>query len=88
MKILGGFDIIIALILIFGNGIAFPWKVLFILGALTLVKSGLGMLKDFGSWIDFLCGICVLLTIIISIPWFISLIFGILIAQKGIVSFF
>ena len=62
-------------------------QLLIILGLILLAKSSLGLLKDFGSWIDFLCGIIFLISIIISIHWIIGLIFGLLIIQKGIASF-
>ena len=49
-----------------------------------LTKSSLGFLKDFASWVDFLAGAVFLLSIIVSIPSFISIIFGLLLLQSSI----
>ena len=87
IKILGGMDLVIGLILIFGAGITLPTQITVIIGMILLLKSCLGLLKDFGSWIDFSCGATFLFSILFSIPWIINLILGVLIIQKGIMSF-
>jgi len=88
IRILGAVDLIAGLILIFGGSFAFPDKMLLILGGILLVKSLLGFFKDFASWIDFSTGIVFLLSSIISMPGIVGLIFGLLIIQKGVISFF
>ena len=87
LKLLGSFDIIAGLILIFGIGMDFPWQFLWVVGFLLLIKAGFGMLRDFASWIDLFCGIIFLLRIVFDIYSIIGLIFGILLIQKGVVSF-
>jgi len=85
IKAFGIIDIIAGLILILNS--AFPEKILTVFGIILLVKSSLGFWKDFASWMDLLGGGVLILTTIITMPWIISLIFGILIIQKGIISF-
>ena len=86
IKILGAFDVIIGLVLLFSAGIDLPSRVLFVFGLIMISKSSLGMLKDFASWVDFLGGVVLFLLMIISVPGFISFIIGMLIIQKGIFS--
>ncbi len=87
VKILGSMDIIIGIILIFEKNLNLSTKLLLIFGIILLLKCSLGLLKDFASWIDFLSGLVFILLIIISIPWFITFILGILLIQKGVFSF-
>ncbi|MBU4070053.1 MAG: hypothetical protein KJ646_03650 [Nanoarchaeota archaeon] len=87
VKILGLFDLIAGLILLFGAGFSLPNQMMIFFGMILLAKSCLGLLKDFASWIDFLCGLFFLISIIIAIPQAIGLILGILIIQKSIFSF-
>jgi len=87
VKILGGMDFIIGLILIFGAGIKIPVSVLIALAIFLFIKATIGLLKDFASWIDLLSGIVFILSIFFSVPWIICLIAGILLIQKGIFSF-
>ena len=87
VKALGVIDLIAGLILTFVTSINFPSHFLIVFGIILLVKSSLGFLKDFASWVDFLAGIIFLASIIISVPIVISLIFGLLLLQKGIFSF-
>jgi hypothetical protein len=87
IKILGTIDFIIGLILIFVTTAKLPYAILLILGGILLLKAGIGLLKDFASWIDFFGGIIFILLIFLPIPWIICLIAGILIIQKGIFSF-
>ncbi len=87
VKVLGGIDFIGGLILIFGAGFSFPIPLLALFGIILLIKSGIGLLKDFVSWIDFFAGIIFILLIFFQIPLIICLIAGILLIQKGIFSF-
>ena len=87
LKILGGFDLISGAILIFGSSFDWPWKFLWVIGILLILKACFGMLKDFASWIDLLSGVVFLALIIISIPKFIAIILGVLLIQKAIMSF-
>ena len=87
MKILGGIDVVVGLILIFGSSVDFPTRFLWIMGVILLAKSSLGFWQDFGSWVDVLGGVMFFLMILIHIPIFFSLIIGILLVQKGAVSF-
>lgn len=87
VKVLGGIDFISGLILIFGAGFSFPIPILTVFGVILLIKSGIGLLRDFASWIDLLAGIIFILLIFFPIHWIICLIAGILLIQKGIFSF-
>ena len=87
VKILGGIDLIAGIMLLF-SGLGFPTQVLLFFGIVLIIKSSFGMLKDFASWVDFLGGVTFLLLMIINIPFFIGLIVGILLIQKGGFSFF
>lgn len=85
IKILGIFDFVVGLILIFGMGLSN--KMYLVFGIILLIKSSLGLLKDFASWIDFSVGLMFFLSIIVSIPSWICIILGLLIIQKGVFSF-
>jgi len=87
IRILGGLDIISGLILILNLFAEMPSKLLIIFGIILILKSFLGILKDFASWIDFLTGISFFILIFTPLPKLIILILVILIAQKGIRSF-
>ena len=87
VKALGLVDFIGGLILIFGTNFKIPSLILIILGIVFLIKSGIGLLKDFASWIDLLCGTIFILLIFLSVSWIIGLITGILLIQKGVASF-
>ncbi len=87
VKVFGGFDIVAGLILIFLNTLNPTRTILLVLGIILLIKSSIGFLKDFASWVDFLAGIVFLMSIIINIPIFIGIILGILLIQKGVFSF-
>ena len=86
MKILGAIDVIGGLILMFGVKFI-PSFILIFFGATFLIKSLMGLLKDFASWTDFLSGINFLLMIFFIIPPIIGIILGIILVQKGIFSF-
>ena len=88
IKILGGIDLVVGLLLVFGLVENLPSSALLPLGLIMLAKSSLGMLKDFGSWVDVLVGIVLLSSIIFNLPWIIGFLVGIFVLQKGIFSFF
>jgi len=88
LKILGGIDVVLGLVLIlFGTAIVFPKIILIVCGAILLIKCGLRLLKDFASWIDLIGGLIFLLLIFVEIPGIIVIIIGLFVAQKGILSF-
>lgn len=86
IKFLGIIDLLAGAVLIFGAYINFPMQIPMLLGSILILKSTLGFLKNFASWVDFLSGIVILLSIIIQIPSIISIVHGILIIQKGLFS--
>jgi len=89
VKILGGIDIIAGLVLMFGAiNVGLLSRIFLVLGVILLTKSLLNLLRDFGSWIDFLSGGILMLSSIILIPPLISVILGLLLLQKGVFSFF
>ncbi|MCL5018321.1 MAG: hypothetical protein M1416_00955 [Candidatus Pacearchaeota archaeon] len=87
VKILGAIDFIGGLLLLFISGFNLPFQIFVFLGMVFLIKSLLGFLKDFASWIDLISGAIFILLIFFAVPWFICLIFAILLVQKGIFSF-
>jgi len=88
VKVLGGIDAISGMILIFyGMGFEIQNGILLFFSAVLIFKSMIGFLKDFASWIDFLSGMSVILTIFFPAFVIIEVIFGILVLQKGIFSF-
>jgi len=86
IKILGGIDILGGLILLFVGTINFNEFIFGICGIIFIIKSFLGMFEHFGSWIDFCAGILFIILIFSQIHWIISIVFGILLIQKGIFS--
>ena len=87
LKILGSIDVISGLILIFlGAGINIQKEILIVLGIILLVKCLFGMLKDIGSWIDFIAAIVLIINFFFSLPGIISIIVGLVIIQKGVFS--
>ena len=87
VKILGAIDVLSGLILILTILTEIPMSLLVFFGVALLIKSFIGLLKDFGSWIDFLTGIILILCLFVQIPLFLKVVFAILIVQKGISSF-
>ncbi len=87
VKALGAIDFILGLVLMFSPGIKIPIPILIALATFLLVKAGIGLLKDFASWIDLIAGIVFVLLIFFPVYWIVCLIVGILLVQKGIVSF-
>ncbi|OGJ13359.1 hypothetical protein A3K82_00505 [Candidatus Pacearchaeota archaeon RBG_19FT_COMBO_34_9] len=87
VKILGALDFIAGLVLIFGTRFA-PHTILIFFGIILLIKSLIGLLRDFASWIDLLAGIIFILAVFFQIPLIICIIAGVLLIQKSIFSFF
>jgi len=88
MKILGIIDIIAGIIFVFGlQQYLFHW-ILILGGIVFLIKSTVGMYKDFASWVDLSGGLIFFLAIFVSVPSWVSLALGIFIGQKGIYSLF
>jgi len=87
LKALGTIDFIAGLILIFMANTSLSHSILIFFGTVLLIKSGIGLLEDVGSWIDVLAGIIFILLIFFPISWIICLIIGILLIQKGFFSF-
>ncbi len=87
IKILGVVDLIIGLILIFLGNTKLHYLFLLVLAVILILKAVMGSLQGFASWTDLFGGIIFVLLIFFSIPWIICLIVGILLIQKGVVSF-
>ena len=88
LKVLGAIDVLTGLILVgLGLGAEIQKSILIICGVILIIKSSLGFLKDFASWIDFIAGAVFLIFILINIPEIILMIISMLIIQKGIFSF-
>lgn len=87
LKLLGILDIVIGIVLASITKFELSFGFLFVFAIILFIKSSLGMLKDFGSWIDFLSGVVFILSsLIILTP--LHFIFAILLIQKGIFSLF
>jgi len=86
VKILGIIDIILGIFLILASGIDANTKLLIFFGAILITKSSFGMLQDFGSWVDILCGAAFILLIFITIPKLIIIVLAVLLIQKGFFS--
>ena len=87
VKVFGLVDLIIGTVLVFLIYLNPSANILISFSIIAFTKSSFGMLRDFGSWIDFSAGILLGLTIIMQIPLLISAIIGILVLQKGVFSF-
>ena len=88
VKVFGAVDLIIGMMIVFLSYLNLPSNVLISFSIIAFTKSSFGMLRDFGSWIDFSAGILLGIAILINIPLFLSLVVGILVLQKGVFSFF
>jgi hypothetical protein len=86
VKVLGGIDFVAGLILLFGTRFVND-SILIFFGVILLFKAGIGLLRNFASWIDLFSGIIFILSIFLQIPFGICIIAGILMIQKGIFSF-
>jgi len=88
LKILGAVDVLAGLVLIItAIGIKIPQNILMFFGIFLLIKSSLGLWKDFASWTDALCGAVILISISSKIPLFVLMFLAVIIGQKGIFSF-
>jgi len=87
VKILGGIDIISGLILLLAILFTFPKGFLLFVGIILIIKSSIGLLKDFASWIDIISGMMLIILTAIDIPKFILLAMGVLLIQKALFSF-
>lgn len=87
VKILGGLDIVVALmLLIAGFGFKLPFIVIVFFGLLLLVK-GLLFVTTLASWFDILGALVLFLSLLFVFPSWIFFIPCLLIFQKGILSF-
>ena len=88
VKILGGIDVIIGLILILlGAGMSISNGILIFCGVILIVKSLFGFFHDFASWVDLIGGIFLLISSVFHLPGLIAILIGIVIMQKGGFSF-
>ncbi len=87
IKSLGVIDFIGGLILLFGAGTKLPVSMVSVLAGVFIIKSLIGLLRDFASWIDLTTGILFVFMMFFPISIFICLVPAILLIQKGIVSF-
>jgi len=87
VKALGALDFLAGLILIFTIWTKIPFLILIILAIIFLIKAGVGLLKDFASWIDLIAGGVFILLIFFPVYGIICLISAGLLIQKGIASF-
>ena len=88
IKLLGGLDVISALIMFFMSaGVSMPKSFLITLGVIFLIKSATNLFRDFGSWVDVSASLVFFISVIVGVYWIIPLIVGILLVQKGLVSF-
>lgn len=85
IKVLGAADIIGGIILMLTGVITPNVSFLVILGAIFIIKSSIGRLRDFGSWIDLSSGIFFLVSVFFQIE-IINIILGIFLIQKGLAS--
>jgi len=87
VKALGIIDIISALILLVGSKELIGPQILFLFGVILILKSSLGMWKDFFSWVDLLAGVVLLLEILTPVTPIVKIIFALILLYKGAVSF-
>ena len=88
LKVLGGIDVVCALLLLLMSiGIGMPAFILIVLAAILILKSGLGLFKDIGSWFDMLAALLFIISIFVPVFKVLLVISAILLFQKGILSF-
>lgn len=87
VKIFGGIDIIIGLVILFERVLNFSNSVLLFFGIVLIIKAGFGLFKNFASWIDLFCALVIFFSMVFLVPIWINVIAGILLIQKGGVSF-
>jgi len=85
MKFLGLIDIIAAILLLaIALKADFPTGLAIVSSIILVIKGFIGI--TFATLIDVGAAIIIILSLFVSIPWWICLIFIILITQKGIIS--
>jgi hypothetical protein len=87
VKILGAVDLIIGIILMFSSGLKIASSISIILAVFLFIKAGTGLFKGFASWIDLFAGVVFVLLVFFPVYWAVCMVAGILLIQKGIVSF-
>lgn len=88
LKILGGIDVISALLLILMSvGIKMPVFILVVFAVIMILKSGLGLFKDIASWIDIFSALLFIISIFVPVFKILLVISAVLLFQKGILSF-
>jgi hypothetical protein len=90
LQLLGLFDIFIAFVLWdLTNGWSGGWQSLAVIAGILLLKGLPGVLSMCSaSLIDISCVLIMLITIFFVLPWWVYLIFIILMVQKGLISLF
>ena len=86
VKILGVLDIIAAVMLIFSQNRMIPTTFFVIFGIIMILKSVMGLFRNFGSWIDLIGGLSLILSVFFILPWVMLIICSVLVLQKGIAS--
>ena len=88
LKLLGGIDVISALLLILMSvGIKMHVFILIVLAIIMILKSGLGLFKDLASWFDMFAALLFIISIFVPVFKVLLVISAILLFQKGILSF-
>lgn len=88
LKVLGGIDVISALLLILMSvGIKMPAFILIVFAIMLILKSGLGLFKDLASWFDIFAALLFIISIFVPVFKVLLVISAILLFQKGILSF-
>jgi len=85
MKLLGVADALAGIFLLIALKPVFAFFAVYLI-AKAIVFSLMGI--NIGSFIDFFAGIAFALSLLFALPHFIAVIFGLLMIQKGIFSFF
>ncbi|MDP2628710.1 MAG: hypothetical protein Q8P15_02315 [Nanoarchaeota archaeon] len=88
LKILGGADIVLSIILIFINSLNIHFSILWVGGIFLILKGGINFYRYWATWIDGTAGILLLFSSVFHIPSIIVTIVGLLLLQKGVYSFF
>lgn len=88
LKILGGIDVVCALLLLaMSIGFKMPAFILIVLAVMLILKSGFGLFKDLASWFDMFAALLFIISIFVPVFKVLLVISAILLFQKGILSF-
>ena len=88
LKILGGIDVVCALLLLLMSiGVKMPAFILVVFAIIMILKSGLGLFKDLASWFDMFAALLFIMSIFIPVFKILLVISAVLLFQKGILSF-